>query len=540
MKNRKQRRVIFLLIMLLTVTIGFALLSTTLKINGVAGINKNTWNIHWDDTSINVKTGSVEASNPIVSKTTNNKDTVSFNVELSLPGDFYEFEIDAINEGSIDGSISLINNKTYKLVDGEIKEQELPNYILYTVKYNDNTTPQEGDILEKSQSKTYKIRVEYDSNSSTLVNEDTTYKFEYSINYTQYKQETVEPRTCEQFTNDSWSTIIKNVKIDPTVYPVGCEKEIELNNFGTHTVRIANTSTPDECLNDNYSQTACGFVLEFTDIIAKHVFNTIWQYNDVPGHGTKGGWESSEMREYVRTDIYNSFPDEIKNNIIRTYTISGGEPPMQNNILYYNQEKIYLLSPKELNYSSNNDHATNLTKVLDYYLINYRPGYTNAHLTKKLYNGEESIWALRTANNNVNGWLFYVGIKGDIYGDNYGTSNLDYGISPAFRIGKDWVLKNSKTPLKEQKWEYYINNKKKLQNGWYKLQDFSNTDQYYFFENGFMKLGWYTDSNNNTYYLSEQDSDGNGYADGNRVSGTINIDGTDYTFDENGVCTSCS
>ena len=100
------------------------------------------------------------------------------------------------------------------------------------------------------------------------------------------------------------------------------------------------------------------------------------------------------------------------------------------------------------------------------------------------------------------------------------------------------MLTNSQNPLKSQKWEYYYNNKKKLENGWYKLKDFSNNDQYYFSENGFMKLGWYKDNSNNIYYLSEMDADNNGYVDGNRVyGGIINIDGTDYTFDNDGICT---
>ena len=37
-KNKKQRRVMLLLILILSITIGFALLSTTLKINGSASI----------------------------------------------------------------------------------------------------------------------------------------------------------------------------------------------------------------------------------------------------------------------------------------------------------------------------------------------------------------------------------------------------------------------------------------------------------------------------------------------------------------------
>ena len=61
----------------LGITLGFALLSTTLKINGTAGIKSNAWNIHWDDRSVNVTQGSVSATNPLVSTTTSTKDTVS-------------------------------------------------------------------------------------------------------------------------------------------------------------------------------------------------------------------------------------------------------------------------------------------------------------------------------------------------------------------------------------------------------------------------------------------------------------------------------
>ena len=47
-KNKKQKRIMFLLILIIGLTIGFAILSTTLNINGIAGINKHVWNIHWD------------------------------------------------------------------------------------------------------------------------------------------------------------------------------------------------------------------------------------------------------------------------------------------------------------------------------------------------------------------------------------------------------------------------------------------------------------------------------------------------------------
>ena len=71
------------------------------------------------------------------------------------------------------------------------------------------------------------------------------------------------------FAEDDWKTIVANVKAGNTSkYKVGDTKEITLTGevAGTYTVRIANTSTPEECNQEGYSQTACGFVIEFEDI----------------------------------------------------------------------------------------------------------------------------------------------------------------------------------------------------------------------------------------------------------------------------------
>ena len=50
------------------------------------------------------------------------------------------------------------------------------------------------------------------------------------------------------FATDSWSTIIANVKAgNGSEYTVGDTKEIDLGTtYGTHTLRVANTSTPSE------------------------------------------------------------------------------------------------------------------------------------------------------------------------------------------------------------------------------------------------------------------------------------------------------
>ena len=180
-----------LLILILSITIGFALLSTTLKINGSASIKSNTWDIHWDDTSVNVNSGSVEADLPVVSKTTSDDDTVSFNVELDLPGDFYEFEIDAINEGSIDGALDLAENWiTYKVED---QATTLPEYMDFKVTYDDDTNPTTGDVLKASESKTYKVRVEFKSSVEELPENPEPITIEVELPYVQHKEETSSP-----------------------------------------------------------------------------------------------------------------------------------------------------------------------------------------------------------------------------------------------------------------------------------------------------------------------------------------------------------
>ena len=63
------------------------------------------------------------------------------------------------------------------------------------------------------------------------------------------------------FADDSWATIIAAIQNgDTSLYHVGDTKSIDLGTLGTHTLRIANMSTPSACSGSSYSQTACGFV----------------------------------------------------------------------------------------------------------------------------------------------------------------------------------------------------------------------------------------------------------------------------------------
>ena len=236
----------------------------------------------------------------------------------------------------------------------------------------------------------------------------------------------IEEYKVPNFATDSWSTIIANVKAGyGSEYKVGSTKEVNLGTtYGTHTLRIANTSTPSECSTTGFSQTACGFILEFADIITTHKMNDT--------ETNVGGWPATSIRTFVNNDIYNAIPSEIKNAIIDTTVVSGhGSTSGETN--FTSTDKLYLLAPKEIytNWSNSSDTAKDLTRTLDY--------YTSIAVTTSNYSGaikkngtSAFAWWLRVANFNNNNGFYYVISGGPYY---YSTASGTYGIGPAFRIG---------------------------------------------------------------------------------------------------------
>ena len=237
------------------------------------------------------------------------------------------------------------------------------------------------------------------------------------------------------FATDSWATIAANVKAgNGSDYNVGDTKEIDLGDLGKHNVRIANTTTPDECSTKGFSQTACGFVLEFENIITTHNMNSSGDYNGTSysdGHNI-GGWPASEMYSYVNNDLYNLLPDDLKNVIIDTTVVSGHEYIASTN--FTSTDKLYLLAPKEIysNFSNTSDTAKDLTRQLDYYNSIGVTTNSSSGAIKKL-GTTENAWWLRSAFSRSNFNFFGVNQEGDCW--NAGSANTAFGVSPAFRIG---------------------------------------------------------------------------------------------------------
>ena len=186
-------------------------------------------------------------------------------------------------------------------------------------------------------------------------------------------------------------------------------------------MRIANKSTPSECSTAGFSQTACGFVLEFADIITTHKMND--------ASTNVGGWPASSMYTFVNTNIYNAIPSEVKNAIIDTTVVSGHESTSEE-ANFTSTDKLYLLEPKEIYTDWTNSYDT-ATRTLDY--------YTSIGVTTNNYSGaikkngtRASYWWLRAASPSITGVFLYVGSNGGRSG--YYATNA-YGVAPAFRLG---------------------------------------------------------------------------------------------------------
>ena len=244
--------------------------------------------------------------------------------------------------------------------------------------------------------------------------------------------------TPESFEEDEWCTIINAVKTGNTSkYNVGDKKEIDLGTtYGVHTVRIANMSTPRDCSKTGFSQSACGFVLEFTDVITKHNINPSGTYKGTSYETgwNRDGWPGSEMYTFVNNDIYNSIPTIVRDAIINTKVVSGHGKENSSN--FTSIDKLYLLSASEVyadwvtSNISSDDSASSLTRTLDYYAIRVTLStYTGAI---KKSGTTASYWWLRNPYVSNNKHFSFVASYG---GNGLAPASNTYGVSPAFRIG---------------------------------------------------------------------------------------------------------
>ena len=263
---------------------------------------------------------------------------------------------------------------------------------------------------------------------------------ESEVTVTDYDEETCKLNDTPDsvsFATDSWETIVANVRRNPSVYHVGDTKEIELTGdyAGTYTLRLANTSTPAECAGTDFSQSACGFVVEFYDIITEEKMNS--------SDTNKDGWPGSELYQKLNPKngdttnsvIYNALPEDLKQVIVDTKVISSYGSDDSTN--FTSIDKLYLLATKEIwgkdgtSDTINDDTSDNQTRQLDYYKSIGVTTNNDSGVIKQ-YQVSSKNWWTRSANSYHSNTFYSVFSTGGWYSFNARYAN---GVAPAFRIG---------------------------------------------------------------------------------------------------------
>ena len=238
------------------------------------------------------------------------------------------------------------------------------------------------------------------------------------------------------FATDSWATIQKAVQDNNTsAYNIGDTKTVTINNTD-YTVRIANKSKAASCSNSNYSETACGFVVEFTDIITTMAIRS-------DNKTIEGGYPATDVYTYINNILYSQLPIDLQKVIKTTRVVSGYGckeynldfyeciNPDNNGSNFITNDKLYLLSSTEVTGYDDADSSRNMTTIFDYYSL-----FSSAENVQKKYQGSNYDWLLRNPVNNV--WAIEDSTRFRVI-DSSGYISINMiqllGVSPAFRIG---------------------------------------------------------------------------------------------------------
>ena len=149
-KDRKTLGVMLTLVVIcvFTLSIAYAALVTTLSISGAAEVVASNWDIHLANPK--VKGGSATTTVPTITSGS----SLSFNTTLNIPGDFYEFTVDVVNDGDIDA-----------MIDRVVKTPELSveqaKYLKYEISYHNGDSITSKQNIAAGSTTPIKVRVEY-------------------------------------------------------------------------------------------------------------------------------------------------------------------------------------------------------------------------------------------------------------------------------------------------------------------------------------------------------------------------------------------
>ncbi len=179
----KERRIrilsiIALVIAVLGLTIAFASLSTTLKINGGAKVDAATWDVKFEELSSASTTGSAsEIESPTISE--DGKKIENMKVHLTKPKDSVTYTVYVANNGSINAEVTSI--KTPTLTEKQKK------YLEFSATYEDGNPIENSNIINAGEKEKViiKIRFKEELEKEDLPKEGEEIELSFEIEYVQ-------------------------------------------------------------------------------------------------------------------------------------------------------------------------------------------------------------------------------------------------------------------------------------------------------------------------------------------------------------------
>ena len=179
------------------ITLGTAILSKTLNINGTTKIAKNSWIIYFDN--VRKSSDSVPSDNDarIVDF---GKTRIEFSANLKSIGDFYEFTVYTVNDGTIDAMVDSVEKSALT--------EEQQKYLDFNVTYDNGTPIRRCDTLNAKTRRRIKAVVKYKEGLEIdeYPTEDVNLNLYFNINYVQ-KDAACPPRELD---DQNTLTIIPN------------------------------------------------------------------------------------------------------------------------------------------------------------------------------------------------------------------------------------------------------------------------------------------------------------------------------------------
>lgn len=161
-KDYKNLLLVVLMIISLTMAVGYAAIAQRLEVSGTTTIANAKWDVKIisieetnkkiSNTEVAPSTGVGETTGTTSSTIATGATSATFNVQLNAPGDFAEFTVTVKNLGTIDAVLNSL----------QLTQDTTPTEITYTVTPADETS---ATTLSTNGTETYVVRVQWTADS---------------------------------------------------------------------------------------------------------------------------------------------------------------------------------------------------------------------------------------------------------------------------------------------------------------------------------------------------------------------------------------